>query len=60
MGWKMVYNFLGKDEDTGEISTYFRLINSLWKRSPTFFRTVYPNNNHVTTHPEFGAKSGPT
>ena len=26
VGWKMVYNFLGKDEkNPGEISTYFRL-----------------------------------
>ena len=25
VGWKMVYNFLGKDEKHGEISTYFRL-----------------------------------
>ena len=22
------------------------------KRSRTFFRTVYPNRNHVTTHPD--------
>ena len=23
------------------------------ERSPPFFRTVYPNRNHVTTHPVF-------
>ena len=27
------------------------LKTSLWKRSRTFFRTVYPSKNHVTTHP---------
>ena len=26
------------------------------ERSPPFFRTVYPNRNHVTTHPEIKNK----
>ena len=47
----MVYNFLCKDEKKhAEISTYFCLIIGVERSSP-FFRTVYPNRNHVTTHP---------
>ena len=52
MGMKMVYNFLGKDEKTRTNLCLLLLKTPLWKRSQTFFYTVYyPNNNHVTTHP---------
>ena len=53
MGWKMVYNFLGKDEKHGEIFTYFRLKHHCGKEVGHFSNTVYPNKNHVTTHPGF-------
>ena len=36
MGWKMVYNFLGKDEKQGEISTYFHLKHICGKKSDIF------------------------
>ena len=45
MDWKMVNNFLSKDENT--IILYsLSLKTSLWIRSGTFFHTVYPNKNH--------------
>ena len=52
MGWKMVYNFLCKDEKNTHkyILTFAKNIGV--ERSPPFFRTVYPDRNHVTTHPE--------
>ena len=28
------------------------LKTSVWKEVRHFFRTVYPNRNHVTTHPD--------
>ena len=34
----------------GEISTYFRLKHHCGKEVGHFFRAVYPNKNHVTTH----------
>ena len=34
-----------------EISTYFCLKHCCGRSQP-FFRTVYPNRNHVTTHPD--------
>ena len=52
MGWKMVYNFLGKDKNR-EKSLLTSLKTSLWERGLTFFHTVYPSKNHVTTHPDF-------
>ena len=36
----------------GEISTYFRLKHRCGEKSD-IFRTVYPNKNHATTHPEY-------
>ena len=36
MGWKRVYNFLGKDEKHGEIFTYFCLKNRCGKKSAIF------------------------
>ena len=51
MGWKRVYNFLGKDEKTQRNLYLLSLKTSLWKRNRTFFSTVYPSKNHVTTHP---------
>ena len=48
----MVYNFLGKDENT-QRNLYLLLLKTLLrKRSRAFFCTVYPNKNHVTTHPD--------
>ena len=55
MGWKMVYNFLGKDEKTWRNLYLLLLKTSLRKRSWIFIRAVYPNKNHVTTHPLFVA-----
>ena len=48
----MVYNFLCKDENNTKkyLLTFAKNIGV--ERSPPFFRTVYPNRNHVTTHPE--------
>ena len=37
VGWKMVYNFLGKDEKHGEISTYFRFKHYCGKEVRHFF-----------------------
>ena len=45
-----MYNFLSKDEKQGEISTYFCLKHRCEKKSD-IFHTVYPNKNHVITHP---------
>ena len=36
VGWKMVYNFLGKDEKHGEISNYFCLKHRCRKKSGHF------------------------
>ena len=36
MGWKRVYNFLGKDKKHGEISTYFCLKHRCGKKSAIF------------------------
>ena len=46
----MVYNFLCKDEKNTQkyLLTFAKNIGV--ERSPPFFRTVYPNRNHVTTH----------
>ena len=53
MGWKMVYNFLGKDEKMEKSGLTFAL-NINVERSRTFFRTVYPNKNQTkTTDPEY-------
>ena len=47
-----MYNLLGKDgKKHGEISTYFCL-NIVVERSQPLSRTVYPNRNHATTHPD--------
>ena len=54
MGWKMVYNFLGKDEKTEK--SLLLLKTSMWKRRRIFFHTVNPNKNHVNTHPASGLK----
>ena len=43
VGWKRAYNFLGKDEKTRRNLYLLSLKTSLWKRSRTFFRTVYRN-----------------
>ena len=49
MGWKMVYNFLGKDEKKIEKSTIFdQNVRTVYSN----ILTVYPSKNHVTTHPE--------
>ena len=47
----MVYNFLCKDEKNMQkyLLTFAKNIGV--ERSPPFFHTVYPNRNHVTTHP---------
>ena len=47
----MVYYFLCKDEKNTQkyLLTFAKNIGV--ERSPPFFRTVYPNRNHVTTHP---------
>ena len=47
----MVYNFQCKDEKNTQkyLLTFAKNIGV--ERSPPFFRTVYPNRNHVTTHP---------
>ena len=49
---KGVYNLLGRDEKHGEILSYLKncLKHRCGKKSD-IFRTVYPNRNHVTTHP---------
>ena len=52
MGREMVHNFQGKDENTQRNLYFLLLKTSLWKRSRTFFRTVYPKK-HVTTHPVY-------
>ena len=50
----MVYNTLCKDERTRR-NIYLLLLENIGvERSPPFFRTMYPNRNHVTTHPECG------
>ena len=36
VGLKMMYNFLGKDENHGKISTYFRLKHGCGKKSGVF------------------------
>ena len=52
VGWQMVNKFLGKDEKNTSRNLYFlSLKTSFRKRSQTFFHTVYPSQNHVTTHP---------
>ena len=48
----MVYNFLCKDEKTRRNIYLLLLKTSVWKEVRHFFRTVYPNRNHVTTHPD--------
>ena len=45
----MVYSSLGKDEKTRRNLYLLLLKTSLWKEVGHFFRTVYPNKNHVTT-----------
>ena len=53
MGWKMVYNFLGKDEKMEKSLLTFAL-NINVDRSRTFFRTVYSNKIQTqTTNPEY-------
>ena len=52
MGWKRVYNFLGKDEKTRRNLYLLLLKTSLWKEVHHFFRTLYSNRNQVTTHPD--------
>ena len=48
VGWKMVYNFLGRDEKTDRnLLTFDQNIRSVYSN----IRAVYPNKNHVTTHP---------
>ena len=47
----MVYNFLCEDEKTRRNIYLLLLKTSVWKEVRHFFRTVYPNRNHVTTHP---------
>ena len=49
----MVYNFLCKDEKTRRNIYLLLLKTSVLKEVRHFFRTVYPNRNHVTTHPDF-------
>ena len=49
-GLKLVYNFLGEDEKTQRNLYLLLLKTSLWKEVRHFFRTLYPNKNHVTTH----------
>ena len=47
----MVYNTLSKDERTRR-NIYLLLLKNIGvERSPPFFRTMYPNRNHVTAHP---------
>ena len=48
----MVYNFLCKDEKTRRNIYLLLLKTSVWKEVRHFFRTVYPNRNLVTTHPD--------
>ena len=52
MDWKRVFNFLGKDEKNTEKSLLTFALNIVVERSQTFFHTVNPNRNHVTTHPD--------
>ena len=48
VGWKMVYNFLGIDEKTKRnLLTFDQNIGAVYLN----IRSVYPNKNHVTTHP---------
>ena len=47
----MVYNFLCKDEKNTQKYLLTFALHIGVERSPPFFRTVYPNRNHVTTHP---------
>ena len=49
----MVYNFLCKDEKTRRNIYLLLLKASVWKEVRHFFRTVYPNRNHMTTHPDY-------
>ena len=51
---KFCIAFWVKMKKHGEISTYFCLKHHCGKEVWTFFRTVYPNKNHVTTHPDLG------
>ena len=53
----MVYNFLCKDEKTRRNIYLLLLKTSVWKEVRHFFRTVYPNRNHVTTHPDIQLKN---
>ena len=49
MGWKMVYNFLGIYEKTWRNLLIFdQNIGTVYSN----IGAVYPNNNHVTTHPD--------
>ena len=48
----MVYNFLCKDEKNTQKYLLTFAENIGVERSPPFFRTVYPNRKHVTTHPD--------
>ena len=53
----MVYNFLCKDEKKNTQKYLLTFAENIGvERSPPFFRTVYPNRNHVTTHPVSGTK----
>ena len=48
VGWKMVYNFLGIDENTQRnLPTFDQNVRTVYSN----IRTVYPSKNHVTTHP---------
>ena len=47
----MVNNFLCKDEKSMQKYLLTFAKNFGVERSPSFSRTVYPNRNHVTTHP---------
>ena len=52
----MVYNTLCKDERTRR-NIYLLLLKNIGvERSQPFFRTMYPNRNHVTTHPDIRMK----
>ena len=53
----MVYNFLCKDEKKTCRNIYLLLLKNIGvERSPPFFRTVYPDRNNVTTHPDIFQK----
>ena len=47
----MVYNFLCNNKKNMQKYLLTFAQNIGVERSPPFFRTVYPNRNHVTTHP---------